>query len=728
MFGLMYPRRVKSLLAIGLLTSFALLGIESYADRASAGHGYVEASGQSEEPVMQRGTDQPPVMKGEGHGDGHRHDHQHPKHEIQHGTGPSTDPDFPFDHHGKPIREDPTHQKVVQGDVAVEMTVENFLGVGGRGGEIGPEIFAGEHALLKFRISAAESGVGIPNLRPRVWMDLQQTNIAGGEDDGRSCKAKIGSYLSGTLTNQADINFNSYFVLAMNKGSTISVINPMINVAGMTNLYAVMDLSGPGSDWIMMSGQERLFITSASAGKVDIADLESFRVIKRLDAGDKPNRVALQPDQRYLWVGNDSDQLGESGVTVIDTETLTDVARIPTGSGHHEMAFSRDGSHIFVTNGSAETLSIIDTKTREKVTDLKAGHWPVAVAVSELNDDIYVADAGQGLIFVFDGDTFDKIAEIKTDLGLAGLRFAPGGKWGLATSQMKDKLFIFDAKTNRVNYVVPIPGQPDEISFSGAAAYIRAKGSPAVVAIPLSNLDEPGEALPVVTLSAGRRAPGAFSAQAEANSVFANENENALLIANPADDQIYYLAEGTQAPLGSFQGHTLFPRAVLVVDRSIREVAPAIYTGRLRVPSSGTYDVAFLLDSPKVLHCFEFTAKANPKLSEPEAVSRVEFSLVDKPGKILAGERVRLRFNLLDSVTKAPLSDLRSVHALTRQAAGNWHQRYAAKSLGDGLYEVSLLVPRAGFYNLFFAVPALNVRYDQLPIFHLTATADHMAN
>jgi DNA-binding beta-propeller fold protein YncE len=644
------------------------------------------------------------------------------------GAGHSAEPDSPYDHHGMPIREDPTHQKVVQGDVSVEMTIENFLGVGGRGGEIAPEIFEGEHALLKFKVGAAETGVGIPGLRPRVWMDLREKGLADGSGEVGSCKEKVGSYLSGTLTNQADIDFNGYFVLAMNKGATVSVINPMVDVAGMTNLFAVMNLSGPGSDWVMTSDQERLFVTSTSAGKVDVADLDGFRVVKRIEAGDNPVRAALQPDERYLWVGTDSDLEGESGVSVIDAETLRVVARIPTGAGHHEMAFSADGHYAFVTNGSVGSLSVIGTEAREKLKDLKAGDWPVAVAVSELTHAVYVADAGQGVVYVFDGETFEETGRIKADLGLAGLRFAPGGKWGFATSSMKDKLFIFDAESNRVSYVVPVPGHPEEISFSETAAYVRASGSTAVVAIPLSNLEEPGEALPVVTLPVGVRAPGMSSAQASARSVFANANEQAVLIANPAEDRIYYLAEGAQAPLGSFQGHTLLPRAVLVVDRSIREIGSGVYTGRFRVPSGGTYDVAFLLNSPKVLHCFQLTAKDNPRISEDEAASRVTLEVVSKGRRVKVGESVSLRFNLNESVTKAPVADLEGIYALARQTAGNWHQRYAAKPLGDGLYEIDLVVPRAGLYNLFFAVPSLNMGYDKFPNLHLQATADSAVN
>ena len=68
------------------------------------------------------------------------------------------------------------------------------------------------------------------------------------------------------------------------------------------------------------------------------------------DAGMAPARVALQPDGRYLWVGNDASEPTASGVTVIDTEASASVAFIATGAGHHEIAFSEDSRYAFVRN------------------------------------------------------------------------------------------------------------------------------------------------------------------------------------------------------------------------------------------------------------------------------------------------------------------------------------------------------------------------------------------
>ena len=74
-----------------------------------------------------------------------------------------------------------------------------------------------------------------------------------------------------------------------------------------------------------------------NAGEVAVLDTDSFKLTANIDAGANPTRVVLQPDGRYLWIGNNTEKAETSGVTVIDTETLTPAGFVATGEGHHEI-------------------------------------------------------------------------------------------------------------------------------------------------------------------------------------------------------------------------------------------------------------------------------------------------------------------------------------------------------------------------------------------------------
>ena len=75
-------------------------------------------------------------------------------------------------------------------------------------------------------------------------------------------------------------------------------------------------------------------------------------------------------------MGSQDDAQG--GVTIIDVASMQKVARIATGAGHHELAFTSDDRYAFVTNSQDGSLSVIDIRQLKKVKDIRtaSGHRP----------------------------------------------------------------------------------------------------------------------------------------------------------------------------------------------------------------------------------------------------------------------------------------------------------------------------------------------------------------
>lgn len=198
-------------------------------------------------------------------------------------------------------------------------------------------------------------------------------------------------------------------------------------------------------------------------------------------------------------------------------------------------------------------------------------------------------------------------ARLPVEEGITDIGVSPDGAWAVAVNPDAEKAYLLQTAHNRITHQVPVPGVPDRVTFTVAAAYIHTSGSPAMTAIPLEEIDPAGD-VSVLTIPIGERPAGAAGTTVTADAITATPDGEALLIANPADDQVYFYTEGSQSALGGFQGHTLIPRAVQVVDRSLKEPSPGVYTGSIRIPVGGDSVVAFLLDSPQLTHCFSFTA------------------------------------------------------------------------------------------------------------------------
>jgi hypothetical protein len=167
------------------------------------------------------------------------------------------------------------------------------------------------------------------------------------------------------------------------------------------------------------------------------------------------------------------------------------------------------------------------------------------------------------------------------------------------------------------------------------------------------------------------------------------------------------------APMGSFQNYRRDPKALLVLDNSLRETEPGVYTITLRLPAAGQYDVPFLLDSPRVVNCFHLSVADNPALPKPTEVA-IKIELVANDTTVAVGRRYTMRFKVIDATTNQPRPDLADVGVLVFLAPGIWQQRETAKPVGGGIYEMNFVPPQSGVYYVYFQCPSLGIPYNQL--------------
>jgi YVTN family beta-propeller protein len=597
----------------------------------------------------------------------------------------------------------PARQKVTQGGI----TVQFEAGKAGTENTTPGGIKEGDQAVVRFSLSEA-TGAPLSGSRPAVWIDVR----AGKPTDATQCHDKINSFLQASLGSRPTVDLNSYYILALNDEANISVIDPLLSF-GASKLFTLVLLKSPGMDWLLTKDGRRLFVTMPAAGQVAVVDTTTWKVIVNVDAGKNPTRLALQKDEKYLWVGNDAESGAESGVTVLDAALLKPVARFATGMGHHDIAFSTEDRYAFVTNQRAATLSVIAVQKLAAIKEIKTGAGPVAPAFSQKSNAVYVAGEDDGTVIAVDAASHEVVARFADRPGSKSLRFAADGRWGFLANPRQNTVRVFDSASNRFVHTVTIDNGPEQIAFSERFAYIRARGSEQVSMLPLGELGK-SQALVPADFPGGQVPPGQFPSPAAADAIVPSPESGAVLVANPADKIIYYYSEGMAAPMGNFQNYGRSPRAVLVVDRSLREVVPGTYSTTVLLPYSGTFDVAFFLDSPKVVHCFELSVEPNPVLKKQQQVAMKVEPLLPKSG-LRVGETYHLRFKLTDPETARPIAALKDVMVLTFLAPGIWQKRQWAKPLEDGLYESEFTVPQPGAYYIFWECPSLRVVYNQIP-------------
>jgi hypothetical protein len=353
---------------------------------------------------------------------------------------------------------------------------------------------------------------------------------------------------------------------------------------------------------------------------------------------------------------------------------------------------------------------VIDVRKLAKSASLKIGSQPAAVVFSSLSKTVYVVNEGDGTIIAVDGLKFGVLTRINVEPGLSQIRIPADGRFGFVLNQAKSKLYVFDLSANRLVHAVPVGPDSDQINFTKQFAYVRSTGSEFVTMLKIADL---GKEAALSRFPAGQDAPKKSPATSLADAVVAAPEEGSVLVANPADQTIYYYTEGMAAPMGSFQNYRRDPKAVLVLDNSLRETEPGVYSITLRLPAAGQYDVPFLLDSPRVVNCFHLSVAENPALPKPTAVA-LKIEPVANEKALSVGQPYTLRFKAIDTTTNQPRADLADVGVLVFLAPGIWQHRDIAKPVGGGVYEMNFVPPQTGVYYVYFQCPSLGIHYNQI--------------
>ena len=577
------------------------------------------------------------------------------------------------------------------------------------------KVMAVDWADVTFRITDASTGEPIKGRYPAAWMDLSEAWDALGSKP-MECTDRVTTYLQGIVGIRPMIDLNSHFLLVLNKDASISVIDPVVGITGITNLFTQINLDQPGADWAKTSDQKRLFVTMPLANQVALVDTDSFKTVKNIDAGYEPTRAELQNDERYLWIGNNTLESHHSGVTVIDTVEHQKLGFIETGKGHHEIAFSDDDRFAFVSNRNSGTVTVIDAQSRSKIKDIETGPVPLALAFSPLGRALYVADGKAGTVTVIDADKHEIRSRIEVKPGLGPMRFSEDGRWGVVVNPSANEVHVIDASTDQLAHTIKVGKQPYQVMFTRSFAYIRSLGTQDAGLIPVSEFDS-SEKPPVTYIPAGSNPPGLAAQISIADAMIPSVKQAASYIVNQADGTVHYYMEGMGAPMGAFRNYGHEARAIEIVDRSLSEKEPGVYTGRVKIPVAGIYDVAFMMDTPRFLHCFSAEVVPNPEFEPTKNRMAIEYETTQR--HVPVGTSATVRFRLTDPRTGLPVRDIADMSLLYYRSDGRGRTVVPATPTKDGGYEATVRLDQLATYYVFVGARSIELEYSDLPFFSM---------
>ena len=595
-----------------------------------------------------------------------------------------------------------THEHVRQGDVDIEFTLSGHS----NDKEEASEVTAGTDARATLHLRDLRTGQPLTGVHPKAWMALRRSEMVAGET---TCADKVKGFLSGNLSARADVDFNSSLLVVLNHDKTISIINPQIAMS-RTKLESMIQLPGVGADWVLAHDKNHLYVTMPDQAAVAVIDTSTRKIERQIPTGaeGQPRRIALHPNGRHVWIGLD----GSTFVGVIDTDTNELKAKVPVGRGLHSMMFTPDRKYMLVTNSEQDSVSIVDTATLKPIREISVGKTPVAVATSQVSGHGYVALLNDSRVAVLDMEKQEILSIISTKAGTTVLQMEPEGRFLFALNQRAHAVSVIDTTTNEIVATSPVVKEPDQISFTRQFAYIRGLGSEKVSLIELGELRK-GRLVPV-EVQIGQSAPEALPDQIGVAAMMVPAPEgHGMMIASAPDKTIYYYMEGMMVPMGTFQTYQRFPRALMVLDRSLTETTPGTYSATVRLAKeAGRFDVPVFIDHPRVVSCLQVAVTASSESATKHGERELDIEPLFTSQAIAPGPPTSLQFRVTDTKSKQPVNGLTDLQVLIFQPPGTWQHRSWGRDVGNGVYEVTQQFPRNGMYRVMVRVPSKGVKFN----------------
>ena len=251
---------------------------------------------------------------------------------------------------------------------------------------------------------------------------------------------------------------------------------------------------------VVMQTKPKAYITCSGGNTINILDLNTFEIVKRIEHPDFkfPHGVGLTQDEATLFMA--STRSGR--VFLIDTSTdEVEKVLLTHQASTHMISFSPDGSTVYVANIASNNITVIDVKSESIITHIPVGRGPEGVAVNPKGNHLYVANQHDNDITVLDAITYEVLYRRKIGALPIRLVFSPDGKYALIPNRESGDLSIIETEHTSLGEARPwevkrirVGVWPGGVVFNhdGSKAYVANNKDNDISIIDISTLKETG--------------------------------------------------------------------------------------------------------------------------------------------------------------------------------------------------------------------------------------------
>jgi YVTN family beta-propeller protein len=177
----------------------------------------------------------------------------------------------------------------------------------------------------------------------------------------------------------------------------------------------------------LSTDRTRLYCSNMRDGSVSAFDFKTGQKIKDVKTGKECEGVGVTPDGRWVWAGNRA----EDTISVIDTQSLEVVKRIPSPGFPYRVQFTPDGTRALIPHANASSLVVADVKTQTIAKSIPLGMTKVdkpstaGVFPHPDNRHAFVTVRNDNSMLVLDLTTGQTLARVEVQDSPDGVTYSP---------------------------------------------------------------------------------------------------------------------------------------------------------------------------------------------------------------------------------------------------------------------------------------------------------------
>lgn len=239
---------------------------------------------------------------------------------------------------------------------------------------------------------------------------------------------------------------------------------PMRRLLYVAPLIAILPLAVVPNPCRVEAQQSRVVRTARGGPR-------HLRVIGRVPAGVQPKSVAVSPDGRRVFVATFG-RPDRDNVRVYDSETLAHVGTIEFPGNAVEVAFSPDGSTIYVSNFRRHTIEVVDAQTLAVRGEVRVGHHPKVIVVAPDGSRIYTANWAGSRVTEIDAQTLTVTRQMRTGEHPRGMAVTRDGQRIFAAAMYSHLIHVFDRGAEHERTQFRPCEFPRHLSLHGERLYV----------------------------------------------------------------------------------------------------------------------------------------------------------------------------------------------------------------------------------------------------------------